>query len=164
MGAVATDDTELENKINDVFQLYDRKRDGTCDERDICILIRALGLNPTHEDADRLLEEMRGDDPSSFVKRDKFAAVMLRVLKSQSLKDSEVPKDSEETILRAFQALDPEGRGFIGPEALREFMTVKARMPFNAEEFEAMLNNALDEDKAYIDYEDYAEVLAKTDL
>merc|ERR1712224_956209 len=156
MGAVATDDTELENKINDVFQLYDRKRDGTCDERDICILIRALGLNPTHEDADRLLEEMRGDDPSSFVKRDKFAAVMLRVLKSQSLKDSEVPKDSEETILRAFQAL--------GPEALREFMTVKARMPFNAEEFEAMLNNALDGDKAYIDYEDYAEVLAKTDL
>lgn len=35
-------------------------------------------------------------------------------------------------------------------------MTVKARMPFNAEEFEAMLNCALDEDKAYIDYEDYA--------
>ena len=35
-------------------------------------------------------------------------------------------------------------------------MTVKARMPFNAEEFEAMMNAALDQDKAYIDYEDYA--------
>ena len=46
----------------------------------------------------------RGDDPSSFVKRERFESVMLRVLKSQNLKDSEVLKDSEETILRAFQA------------------------------------------------------------
>jgi hypothetical protein len=36
---------------------------------------------------------------------------MLRVLKSQHLKESEVPTDSEETILRAFQALDPTNRG-----------------------------------------------------
>lgn len=108
--AAVPDDQEIITKINTCFQLYDRKRDGTCDERDIGILIRALGLNPTHENADRLLEEMRGDDPSSFVKRERFESVMLRVMKSQSLKDSEVPKDNEETILRAFQALDPANR------------------------------------------------------
>ena len=97
--ATAPDDQEIITKINTVFQLYDRKRDGTCDERDVATLIRwgapktfalrmtvicvsrwelphecrlhiaewnvpchchcrALGLNPTHENADRLVEEM----------------------------------------------------------------------------------------------------------
>lgn len=157
------DDQAMITKINTVFSLYDRKRDGTCDERDVGTIIRALGLNPTHENADRLLEEMRGEETTQFIKREKLESVMLRVLKSQHLKESEVPTDSEETILRAFQALDPTNRGYVGPDELREFMTVKARTPFSAEEYEAMLNAAMGEDNPWIDYEDYAEVLAKHD-
>ena len=154
------DDATLITTINQAFQLFDKAKNGTCDERDVTTIIHALGLNPTVEKADQLLEEMRGDEPSQFIKRERFESVMLRVMKFQNDKAAEIPKDTEELILRAFQALDKDNKGYLEPDELREFMTVKARNPFSAEEFENMLNASQDPETQSVFYEDYAEVLA----
>ena len=220
--AAVPDDATLIQTINATFQLFDKAKNGSCDERDVTTIIQALGLNPGVETADRLLEEMRKaptlaaaglgtqsllvslvlgtlglrctcrdshgsscepalgfdscyphvkcrmsshcagdqDNPSQFIKRERFESVMLRVMKFQNDKAAEIPKDSEETILRAFQALDKDNKGYLEPDELREFMTVKARNPFSAEEFENMLNAAQDPETESVFYEDYAEVLA----
>ena len=154
------DDATLITTINQAFQLFDKAKNGTCDERDVTTIIHALGLNPTVEKVDQLLEEMRGDEPSQFIKRERFESVMLRVMKFQNDKAAEIPKDTEELILRAFQALDKDNKGYLEPDELREFMTVKARNPFSAEEFENMLNASQDPETQSVFYEDYAEVLA----
>ena len=155
------DDATLIQQINATFQLFDKAKNGSCDERDVATIIQALGLNPTVEIADTLLEEMRDPDtPSQFIQRQRFESVMLRVMKFQNDKAAEIPKDSEEKILRAFQALDKDNKGYLEPDELREFMTVKARNPFSAEEFENMLNAAQDPETQSVFYEDYAEVLA----
>jgi hypothetical protein len=63
--AAVPDDATLIQTINAAFQLFDKAKNGTCDERDVTTIIQALGLNPGVETADRLLEEMRTNGPAA---------------------------------------------------------------------------------------------------
>ena len=163
-GMAQPDDMALAQQINAAFALFDKTKNGQCDERDVETIIHALGLNPSREKSEQLVEEMRGDDPGTWIKRERFESVMLRVLKFANEKMSEIPKDSEETILRAFQALDPNKKGYLEMEELKTAMTVKAAEcgfpPFTDDEWESMKQACEDPDSGYVFYEDFSELLA----
>jgi Ca2+-binding EF-hand superfamily protein len=162
--AQPVDDATLIQQINAAFQLFDKAKNGSCDERDVGTIIHALNLNPSREKAEQLLEDMRGDDPGTFIKRERFEMVMLRVMKFQNGKTAEIPRDSEETILRAFQALDPHKKGYLEMEDLKKAMTIDAAecglVAFSEDEWESMKNACEDPDSGYVFYEDFAEILA----
>ena len=162
--AAAPDDQAMTQQIHAAFALFDKAKNNSCDERDVETIIHALGLNPSKEKSEQLVEEMRGDDAGTFIKRERFESVMLRVLKFANEKTSEIPKDSEETILRAFQALDPSKKGYLEMEELKTALTVKAAecglVAFSEEEFSNMKQACEDPDSGYVFYEDFAEMLA----
>ena len=82
----------------------------------------------------------------------------------RALSDAEYPRDPSDKILKAFQALDTENRGYIEPEELRMHMTRKGEK-FSAEEIQDMLSeikdHGQDPETLYIYYEDFAALLAE---
>ena len=87
---------------------------------------------------------------------DVFEAAVLRLLKEQ-----EHPADEESVVIDAFRALDPEARGFVEVERMKELLTA-GHTGFREKELNEFLEFARDHDepeKVY--YEDYAFKLNK---
>lgn len=100
-----------------------------------------------------LLSEMQGDSSTGYVQYEKFEATVL-----QRLLDQEFPRDSDDRLLAAFHALDPERRGFIESETLREMLMTKGEM-FTEDEVDDLLAFAADAETGLVHYEDYCTML-----
>lgn len=62
-------------------------------------------------------------------------------------------------LLKAFQVLDSENKGYLTQEELTKYMSEEGE-PFTQEELEEMLSAAIDPEKRTILYRDYASVMA----
>ena len=98
---------------------------------------------------------MEEEEPTGYITYEKFEKVALRLIQ-----DTTLARDDEETIYRAFKTLDVDGKGFLRPEELKEFMTQHGEK-FTDEEFEEMLSSCLDPQEGKIYYEDYVKILAQ---
>ena len=72
----------------------------------------------------------------------------------------EYTRDSEEKIMRAFRAFDPEGKGYIDGEYLKNLLMTRGDS-FRPKEAQEMLAVAVDEGTGHIYYEDFAKLLAE---
>mmetsp|Transcript_10639 Transcript_10639/g.12415 ORF Transcript_10639/g.12415 Transcript_10639/m.12415 type:complete len:168 (+) Transcript_10639:295-798(+) len=157
----------IKRRIKDAFSLFEletKDKRGMVDEREIPTIIRSLGINPSQEQLRDLITEIRGDDNTTgCVEYEAFEKTLLRVLTEQA---SDYKRDNEEKILRAFRAFDPENKGFVEGEYLKNLLMTRGDA-FRPEEVTELLGVALDEQSGNIYYEDYAELLAndgRTDL
>eukprot|EP01065_Artemidia_motanka_P022985 TRINITY_DN2728_c4_g1_i1.p2 TRINITY_DN2728_c4_g1~~TRINITY_DN2728_c4_g1_i1.p2 ORF type:complete len:325 (+),score=129.32 TRINITY_DN2728_c4_g1_i1:83-976(+) len=92
-------------------------------------------------------------------KKRRFYELMMETLLTHTHQGVLMVRDSEERILKAFETLDPERRGYIDSEYLKELMTSRGEK-FTNEEVLEMLNAAADPETGYIKYDDYAPILA----
>eukprot|EP00898_Chlorokybus_atmophyticus_P007243 jgi/Chlat1/751/Chrsp104S01229 len=147
-------------RVRKAFALFETKeKKNEVDEREIPTIVRSLGLNPTQDQLRDILHEVRGEDNTTgVVAYDRFEKCMLRVLLEQ-MKD--YTRDTEATLLRAFQGLDPEGRGYIDGETFKSLM-VTLGDTFRPEEVTDMMQVAVDEETGKVWYEDYVEMLARS--
>lgn len=140
-----------------VFELETKDKRGMCDEREVPTIVRSLGLNPSQEQLRDIITEVRGDDNATgYVDYARFEKVMLRVMTEQM---NEYTRDTEEKLLRAFRAFDPEGKGYIDGEWLKNLCMTRGDA-FRPEEATNMLGAAADEATGHIYYEDFVELLA----
>ncbi|GKT23448.1 hypothetical protein ADUPG1_012425, partial [Aduncisulcus paluster] len=79
--------------------------------------IRYIGIYPTEAELSGIISEMTGDDSNSvnFVQ---FRRVVLGIIVLDK-----IPRDSEEDLMTAFKALDPEGNGYITSESFKLILT-----------------------------------------
>merc|ERR1711912_14712 len=66
---------------------------------------------------------------------------------------------NEEDIIRAFRALDTDGKGYLTTEELRELMT-KNEEHFSSDEISEMITFAVDADTGNCNFTEYAEKVA----
>eukprot|EP00658_Telonema_sp_P-2_P015756 TRINITY_DN1608_c0_g2_i3.p2 TRINITY_DN1608_c0_g2~~TRINITY_DN1608_c0_g2_i3.p2 ORF type:complete len:104 (-),score=37.24 TRINITY_DN1608_c0_g2_i3:1362-1673(-) len=97
---------------------------------------------------------MEEDEPTGFVKYDKFEPVVLKCMA-----DNEIPTDSEEDLIRAFRALDTEGKGYLTGDELRELLT-KNEEHFSSDEITEMLAYAVNPETGHCIYTEYSEKCA----
>lgn len=71
----------------------------------------------------------------------------------------EYTRDNEEKIMRAFRAFDPEGKGYIEGEYLKNILMTRGDS-FRPKEAQEMLAAAVEESSGRIYYEDFAALLA----
>eukprot|EP00656_Telonema_subtile_P022790 TRINITY_DN2401_c0_g1_i2.p2 TRINITY_DN2401_c0_g1~~TRINITY_DN2401_c0_g1_i2.p2 ORF type:complete len:129 (+),score=43.08 TRINITY_DN2401_c0_g1_i2:102-488(+) len=116
--------------------------------------MRSLGVNPTEKELHGMLAQMEEDEPTGFVKYDKFEPVVLRCIT-----DNEIPTDSEEDMIRAFKALDTEEKGYLTADELRDHLT-KNEEHFSNDEITEMLAFAVDPETGNCVYTEYAEKCA----
>jgi calmodulin len=106
-------------KIRLAFELFDRDRKRTVPKEEVGTIMRYLGAYPSEEELlNDILPNLSDDEETAVVKLEQFETFMLRVMM-----DRMYEPDSEEMILQAFKALDPENRGYIDEHTMHELLT-----------------------------------------
>ena len=140
---------EVFKNIKDAFELFDRDGKGMCDVREIGTIVRHLGICPTEIELRDLITECEEEEPTGFIRFERFERTMSRVLL-----ESQFPRDSEEKILRAFRVLDQENKGYVEADKIKPLL-MKNGERFSEEEMEDFLNFAVDQESGLLHYEDY---------
>ena len=109
-----------------------------------------------------LVSDIKGgeDNSTGMVEYERFDDVMVRALLENA---REYRRDTEERLLRAFRAFDPDDKGYIEVDALKAILTQRGDA-FLAEEMQNML--ALANREGFVQsgkfyYEEYAELVAR---
>ncbi|CAM9742629.1 unnamed protein product [Bubo scandiacus] len=111
-------------EFKEAFTIMDQNRDGFIDKADLRDTFAALGrLNVKNEELENMVKEAPG--PINFT-------VFLTMF-GEKLKGT----DPEETILNAFKIFDPEGKGHIKADYIKEMLMTQADR-FSQEEIKQM--------------------------
>nr|XP_021142682.1 myosin regulatory light chain 10 isoform X2 [Columba livia] len=111
-------------EFKEAFTIMDQNRDGFIDKADLRDTFAALGrLNVKNEELEDMVKEAPG--PINFT-------VFLTMF-GEKLKGT----DPEETILNAFKIFDPEGKGHIKADYIKEMLMTQADR-FSQEEINQM--------------------------
>ena len=140
---------EVFKSIKEGFALFDRDGKGMCDVREIGTIVRHLGICPTEIELRDLITECEEEEPTGFIRFERFERMMSRVLL-----ENQYPRDSEEKLLRAFRTLDPDNKGYIEAEKIRTLLTTHGER-FSQEEMDDMLSFGSDAESGHFHYEDY---------
>ncbi|XP_077934019.1 dynein regulatory complex protein 8 isoform X3 [Halichoerus grypus] len=79
--------------------------------------------------------EVEEEEPTGYIRFEKFLPVMTEVLLERRYRPS-----PEDTLLRAFEVLDPSKRGFLTKEELIKYMTEEAFQLMNLQIIQPPLN------------------------
>lgn len=140
---------ELHRKIKEAFEVFDHEANNTVDVREIGTIVRSLGCCPSEGELHELIAEVEEEEPTGYIRYEKFLPVMTNVLLEKRYRPI-----SEDTLLQAFEVLDPAKRGYLSKEELIKYMTEEGE-PFSQEEMEEMLSAAVHPESNSIYYKDY---------
>ncbi|XP_042301063.1 dynein regulatory complex protein 8 isoform X1 [Sceloporus undulatus] len=165
---------DIQKKITDAFEVFDHECNKTVDVREIGTIIRSLGCCPSEGELHDLLAEVEEEEPTGFIRLEKFLPMMTRVLMERRYRP--IPED---ILLRAFEVLDQNKCGHLTKDELVKYMTEeeifnkkclykhcfmilnakKPGEPFTQEEMEEMLSAAVDPETNTVRYKDYISMM-----
>ena len=123
--------------IKEAFGIIDIERRGIIDRKEVSYIMRYLLQFPSEAQIrDHILDELEGDEPSDYIKFDKFEPYMLKVLTT-----NEFEPNPAEHLLAAFRVLDPEGKGCIRKDVMHELLTTKG-IPLRPREYDSFISFA----------------------
>ncbi|XP_070160057.1 dynein regulatory complex protein 8 isoform X1 [Polyergus mexicanus] len=168
----------LERRLYEAFDVFDNARSGEVDVRDLGTIIRALGyikhkiqiiLYLSHSKfysflcrsigcviTEAELQEIQvevEDVENNCVPINRFVEYMSKAINERKFKPAE-----PEELLKAFQLLDPENRGYIMKDDLEKSI-MEIGEPFTNEEVADMMAVACDAETGKINYEHYINLL-----
>jgi calmodulin len=118
-----------------------------------------LDLNPTEQQTIGIVEAVEEDEARGYVRFSKLEPLLMEVLRTKQFNGQLLIRDSEERILAAFQALDPERKGYIESDTLRQLLMTSGER-FSQQEADDMCEACEDPETKLIHYEEFASVLA----
>merc|ERR1711963_526247 len=145
---------DIQKKITDAFDIFDHESNKTVDVREVGTIIRSLNCCPSEAELHDMLAEIEEEEPTGYIRFEKFLPMMTKVMMERRYKPS-----PEDQILKAFQVLDTDMKGYLTVEELTKYMTEEGE-PFAQEEMEEMISAAVDPEKKTVLYKDYASVMA----
>ncbi len=142
-------------QIKEIFHLF-ANEDGLLDTTLMGLTLRGLNMCPTNGQLERVQQEL-GEDMIDFTK---YENCVLSILVTNAYKDELMIRDTEDVLLRAFESLDPEKKGFIETNKFIEWMKTLGE-PFDDQEIMEMLVVAEDPESGTIRYEEYCARLSE---
>ena len=140
-----------EEKITEfkaAFELFDKDRDGTITTKELGILMRNLGQNPSEEELKQMIREVDLDGNGTIDFKE-FLCLMVKKMKGT---------DTEEELLEAFKVFDRDGNGYITSHELRYIMTNLGE-GLTPEEVEEMVKDADLDTDGQIDYDEFVKMM-----
>ncbi|XP_044129441.1 myosin regulatory light chain 10 [Bufo gargarizans] len=132
-------------EFKEAFTIMDQNRDGFIDKGDLRDTFAALGrINVKSEELDDMVKEAPG--PINFT--------IFLTMFGEKLKGT----DPEETILNAFKIFDPDGKGHIKADYIREMLTTQADR-FSQEEISQMFKSFRPDVAGNLDYKNLCYVI-----
>ena len=133
------------------FSLFDKDEDGTISARELGVVMKALGQNPSQAELQALIDEVDVDG-SGTVDFPEYLAMMARKMKDTG---------TEREIKAAFNVFDKDGNGFIGASELREVMKSMGEKCSMAEA-EEMIREADQDGDGHVSYEEFLKMMTTT--
>ncbi|XP_069464107.1 dynein regulatory complex protein 8 isoform X3 [Ambystoma mexicanum] len=87
---------------------------------EIGTIIRSLGCCPSEGELHDLLAEVEEEEPTGFIRFERFLPLMTKVLLERRYRPA-----PEDVLLRAFEVLDKQKRGYLTKEDLTKYMTLE---------------------------------------
>ncbi|XP_012149883.1 dynein regulatory complex protein 8 isoform X2 [Megachile rotundata] len=142
----------LDKRLIEAFDVFDSAKTGEIDVRDLGTVIRALGCVVTEAELQEIQVEVENVE-NNCVPLHRFQEYMSKAINERKYKPAE-PED----LLKAFQLLDPENRGYVMRDVLEKAM-MEIGEPFSKEEIDNMMAIACDPKTNKINYEHYINLL-----
>lgn len=146
MASSSTDDLDdsLLIEYKEAFGLFDKDGDGTITTRELGIVMRALGKNPTEQDLIDMVNEI-DTEGRGIIDFPEFLTLMARPIREP---------DKEEDIIEAFHVFDKDNTGKIATAELRHIL-MNLGEKLTEEEVEELLKEADKENSGLIDYREF---------
>ena len=139
---------EQVEELKEAFRLFDKDSDGTISSDEFGAVMQALGLSPTKEELEILLDSV-DTDRNGVIDFGEFVDVMRG-----HLWQAEGAPTAEDELKEAFSVFDKDGNGFISKDELRAaLLNLGERL--DEEELEAMMRAADKDGNGEIDYEEF---------
>lgn len=108
---------DLEKRIADAFSIFDHHGNKSVDVREIGSIIRYLGCVPDENELNEIISATELEDSSGVVHLSKFLPHVQQILLENKMKPA-----APEKLLKAFQILDPENRGYITRDSMTKIL------------------------------------------
>lgn len=148
---------DLEKKIMEAFEVFDHSAKQVVDVREVGTILRSLGCCPTEAEVQEVILATENKEVTGNVPLHTFLPYMCKAL----IEHRYYPA-SAEMLLAAFRYFDTEGRGYLTKERFTQLMLEEGE-PFTQEEFDEMMQTALDPVTDTITYEYYINQLMVED-
>mmetsp|Transcript_28915 Transcript_28915/g.53124 ORF Transcript_28915/g.53124 Transcript_28915/m.53124 type:complete len:166 (-) Transcript_28915:183-680(-) len=154
-----TKEEKIRRRARESFILFEHKEGSRLvDIKDVPAAVRACGVNPTTVQMNMIIDQLAAlnaeNEMSSLIGLENFEMVVSNILLQH---EAALFRDDYHSLLRAFRAFDPEGKGYIEVDQIKLIITTKGE-PMTDDEVNKMVNFAAD-DQGRIYYEDYAQKL-----
>ena len=133
--------------FKEAFFLFDKNGDKTITTKELEMVMRTLGSNPTEVELQDMINEVDVDN-SGTIDFSEFLAMIATKLKEV---------DSEEKVLETFRVFDVDGNGFISAAELRHVM-VNLGERLTDDEVDEMIKVADDDKDGKISYQEFVAV------
>ena len=139
---------EQRKELQDVFDQFDKDKDGKISGLELRNAMVSMGQSPTEEEINEMMREvdLNQDGKIDF---DEFMILMTR---------SSPDTQTEEEVINAFRVFDKEGNGLIASSELKHIMmTIGDKM--TEEEADEMVNEADIDEDGMINYEEFVRMM-----
>ena len=139
---------EQRKELQDVFDQFDKDKDGKISGLESENAMMSMGQSPTEEEINEMMREvdLNQDGKIDF---DEFMILMTR---------SSPDTQTEEEVINAFRVFDKEGNGLIASSELKHIMmTIGDKM--TEEEADEMVNEADIDEDGMINYEEFVRMM-----
>ncbi|PZC82861.1 dynein regulatory complex protein 8 isoform X1 [Helicoverpa armigera] len=140
---------DLEKKIMEAFEVFDHSAKQVVDVREIGTILRSLGCCPTEAEVQEVILATENKEATGNVPLANFLPYLCKAMVEHRFYPA-----SAEMLLAAFRYFDEEGRGYLTKERFTQLMLEEGE-PFTQEEFDEMMQTALDPVTDTITYEYY---------
>ena len=137
-------------EFREAFSVFDKDGDGTVTTKEVEIVMRSLGQNPTEAELMDMVNEIDADG-NGMIDFPEFLIMMALKMKNT---------DSEEEMLEAFKVFDKDGNGFFSAAELRHIMTNLGEKLTDDEVDEIIRVADIDGD-GQINYEEFVMMMSK---
>ena len=141
-----TDDQR--NDFQDIFDQFDKDKDGMITARELANAMYSMGQMPTDDEVNAMIEEVDLNKDGK-IDLDEFITLMTKA-----------PADTQtqEEVINAFRVFDKEGNGLISSEELKHIMmTIGDKM--TEEEAQEMVTEADIDEDGMINYEEFVTMM-----
>ncbi|XP_039052034.1 probable calcium-binding protein CML17 [Hibiscus syriacus] len=142
-------DEEQLAELREIFQSYDRNKDGSLTQLELGSLLRSLGLNPSSDQVEALIEKADANN-NGLVEFPEFVTIVAPELMLE-----EKSPYSEEQLKLLFKLFDSDGNGFITAAELAQSME-KLGLSFTVEELTDMIMEADTDGDGKISFEEFS--------
>ena len=139
---------EQRKDLQDIFDQFDKDKDGKISGKELANAMISMGQNPTDDEINEMMREvdLNQDGKIDF---DEFMILMTK---------SSPETQAEEEVINAFRVFDKEGNGLIASSELKHIMmTIGDKM--SEEEAEEMVNEADIDEDGMINYEEFVRMM-----